>query len=66
MFSAKLISDILPEFVIHNNNYSASEKEEKTQVINYFPDLQHHSRTILKTGPIVFRLMIYLHLLVIE
>ena len=31
MFSAKLISDILPEFVIHNNNYSASEKEEKTR-----------------------------------
>lgn len=29
MFSAKLISDILPEFVIYNNNYSASEKEEK-------------------------------------
>lgn len=36
MFSAKLISDILPEFVIHNNNYSASEKEEKTQVIKLF------------------------------
>lgn len=36
MFSAKLISDILPEFVIHNNNYSASEKKEKTQVIKLF------------------------------
>ena len=29
MFSAKFISDVLPEFVIHNNNYSASEKEER-------------------------------------
>ena len=36
MFSAKLLSDILPEFVIHNGEYSAEEKEEKTQVIKLF------------------------------
>ena len=66
MFSAKLISDILPEFVIHNNNYSASEKEEKTQVIKLFSRFATSFKDYLKTGPIVFRLMIYLHLLVIE
>ncbi len=36
MFSAKLLSDVLPEFVIHNDEYSAEEKEEKTQVIKLF------------------------------
>ena len=28
IFSAKFISDILPEFVIHNNEYKADEKDE--------------------------------------
>lgn len=36
MFNAKFISDILPEFVINNNEYSADEKEEKIKVVNIF------------------------------
>ncbi len=36
IFSAKFISDILPEFVIHNNEYNADEKDEKLQLISLF------------------------------